>query len=87
MAALIDEQAGEHPLSRAFTEALLDQRNQRMAEKIYLLSTQPGNYLVLVGSAHLVGDQSIVRLLERKGLQGRRVASNDNLLQTRQGGR
>lgn len=79
MMALLDEQAGENPLTIAFNQQLIDQRNRNMARilKRYLQSSD--SYLVLVGAAHLVGPQGIVSLLERAGFKGSRIYSNQRI--------
>lgn len=84
MLALIQDQAGEHPLTRAFNAQLLDQRNRGMAKTIeaYLQTNQ--SYLVLVGAAHTVGTKGIVALLESAGFVATRIASNDTLPELRQ---
>lgn len=46
---------------------MLVERNQKWAEHIEGLSGQDGNSLVVVGAAHLVGDDSLLELLETKG--------------------
>ncbi|MGH7857906.1 MAG: TraB/GumN family protein, partial [Candidatus Binatia bacterium] len=45
---------------------LLDERNEKMAEKIdgYLATGE--TYFIIAGAAHLVGDNGLVRLLSRK---------------------
>ncbi len=80
---LFRAQAGDSPHSRAFNEALLDDRNRHMADRIADLLAQetemPASYFVLVGAAHLVGDEGIVALLERRGIHGRRIRSDERL--------
>ncbi len=82
--SLIEEQAGEHPLTRAFNAQLLDQRNRGMARTIraYLESDQ--SYFVLVGAAHTVGPRGIVALLESAGFTGTRIASNQTIPELQQ---
>ena len=82
--SLIEEQAGEHPLTRAFNAQLLDQRNRGMARTIqaYLASDQ--SYFVLVGAAHTVGPRGIVALLESAGFTGARIASNQTIPELQQ---
>lgn len=46
---------------------LIVDRNARMAGKIADLLRQGGAYFVVVGAAHLVGEESIVNLLRREG--------------------
>jgi uncharacterized protein len=73
---LFEVQAGATPALRGYQTALLDDRNAAMAEVILRFFEQPGvggRYFVLVGSAHLVGEQGIVSLLTRAGLEGERI--------------
>ena len=46
---------------------MLVERNQKWLKHIEDLSGQDGNSLVVVGAAHLVGDDSILELLKKKG--------------------
>ena len=46
---------------------MLVERNQKWVKHIENLLGQDGNSLVVVGAAHLVGDDSILELLKRKG--------------------
>ena len=48
---------------------MLVERNQKWVEQIEDLSGQDGNSLVVVGAAHLVGDDSLLELLKRKGFE------------------
>ncbi|MCU6794951.1 TraB/GumN family protein [Paenibacillus sp. WQ 127069] len=52
-----------------YHEALLTDRNVEMAEKIkgYLNSDNKETYMVVVGMLHMLGDQGVVPLLEKKG--------------------
>ena len=74
-----DAQTGNSAESTAFMEKLLDERNVGMAEKIGAYLNMPGTWFVLVGAAHYIGDNSIIRLLERRGFRGQRIFSNDTL--------
>ncbi|MFW6093386.1 MAG: TraB/GumN family protein [Pseudomonadota bacterium] len=77
------DQAGNSPLARAFNEQLLDQRNRRMADRISEYLHDPAEpdavYFVLVGAAHLVGEDGIVEELARRGLPGERLYSDARL--------
>lgn len=57
----------QDPASRPFYEQLFFARNERMAETVegYLASGR--DHLVIVGAGHLLGERSIVDLLERRG--------------------
>jgi uncharacterized protein YbaP (TraB family) len=48
---------------------MLVERNQKWVQQIEALSGQDGNSFVVVGAAHLVGDDSILELLKRKGFE------------------
>jgi uncharacterized protein YbaP (TraB family) len=48
---------------------MLVERNQKWVKQIEDLSKQNGNTLVVVGAAHLVGDDNILELLKRKGFE------------------
>ena len=68
---LFRQQSGDSPAARAFEKALLDDRNHSMAgQLVEFLKTGQGTYLVLVGAAHLVGEQGLLSLLERQGFEG-----------------
>ncbi len=74
---MFEAQSGDSELARRFTEQLLDERNRGMAERIasYLTAdTDTGStYFVLVGAAHLIGDEGIVALLDRRGFTSERL--------------
>ena len=74
-----DAQTGNSAESTAFMEKLLDERNVGKAEKIGAYLNMPGTWFVLVGAAHYIGDNSIIRLLARRGFRGQRIFSNDPL--------
>ncbi len=50
-------------------EAMLVRRNKNWVPKIKELLQTPGNHLVVVGAAHLLGDDSVIALLEKDGLK------------------
>ena len=73
------EQHADTELARAFTRRLVDDRNRSMANTIIGYLNQGGSYFVLVGAAHLVGNQGIPTLLTQAGYPGRRVMSGDRI--------
>lgn len=77
--AAFDAQSGASEASQAFMRALMDQRNVGMTDKIAAFLNGKGSYFVLVGAAHYIGDSSIIKLLERRGIRGERIYSNQNL--------
>jgi uncharacterized protein len=50
-------------------ESMFVQRNQRWLPQIERFLQGNGNYLVIVGSGHLVGDHGLVRALQEQGYQ------------------
>jgi uncharacterized protein YbaP (TraB family) len=53
--------------SKELMEEMLDNRNINMAKKIESYIVDGGTFYVVVGAGHLVGDKSIIKLLEEKG--------------------
>ena len=58
-------------------DSLLTQRNQNWVPQIIELSEQPGNHLVIVGAMHLVGDNSVLNMLEDQGISSRQLSDYD----------
>ena len=81
MATLIADQNGASDLIKDFSKQLLDQRNEDMSAKIARYLNTEESYFVLVGAAHLAGPNSIIKLLEKNGLRGERIYSDDHHLQ------
>ena len=52
---------------------LIKERNQKWFPKIQSFLTQKENYLVIVGSAHLVGEEGLVNLAMENGYEVRRM--------------
>ena len=61
---LLTESFKEYP---AVYAKLIIARNQNWLPQIEKYLAQDENYLVVVGAGHLVGDQSVVRMLQVKG--------------------
>jgi hypothetical protein len=66
LASMVKEEFEGYP--EVYTKMLVE-RNQKWVKHIEDLSGQDGNSLVVVGAAHLVGDDSILELLKRKGFE------------------
>ena len=62
-----------------FQRNLLDKRNFRMADKIIELLDVPGHYFVLIGAAHLIGSNSIINILQERGITLQRVANDGSI--------
>jgi len=73
---LFKAQSGDSAAAEAFNRAVLDDRNRQMAAEIQSLLTRPGDYFVLVGAAHFVGDNGFVKHLQRGGLRVDRLYSD-----------
>lgn len=73
-------QAGSSAAAKQFYEQLLDRRNVKMASKIQQLLEVPGTHMVLIGAAHYPGHNGIVNLLSKRGLNGERIWSNQQVL-------
>jgi uncharacterized protein YbaP (TraB family) len=58
-------------------DALLVQRNRNWVDPIMRLRNQPDNYLVIVGAMHLVGSNSVVAMLEDRGVEIRQLSEAD----------
>ncbi len=63
----IFESVEKHPELKPLYEKLLDDRNEKMAEKIDSFLRNKGTYFVVVGAGHLFGEMGIVELLRKKG--------------------
>ncbi|MEO8224002.1 MAG: TraB/GumN family protein [Gammaproteobacteria bacterium] len=55
--------------------ALIIRRNEKFARAIGALAGDSRNYLVVIGTLHLVGPDSVLKLLERAGVPSRQIAS------------
>ena len=68
----LEAEMEREPGARAFKEALLDQRNHQMVERMMPL-LERGKAFVAVGAAHLPGDEGMLHLLEQRGYRITRV--------------
>ncbi len=73
---LFEQHSGQSETAREFMRQLLDERNVGMAEQVARYLSGQGTYFVLVGAAHCIGEDGIVSLLQRRGLNGTRIMSN-----------
>jgi len=54
-------------LEDEYNTALLYSMDTKMGQRIEVLTRYPGQYLVIVGALHLIGDKSILSYLKRAG--------------------
>ncbi len=62
-----DDELAKNPEFRVIYERMFDQRNLAMSAQVEGFFSSPGQYFVVVGAGHLVGDQGIVSLLKKRG--------------------
>jgi uncharacterized protein YbaP (TraB family) len=70
---VLDDELSRHPEFRPLQERLFDQRNRAMTDRILQMQASGGDYFVVVGAGHLLGDQGIVALLAKRGLKPRQL--------------
>jgi uncharacterized protein YbaP (TraB family) len=54
-------------------DRILVRRNRDWTRQIVGFTQRSRNYLVVVGALHLVGDDSVIRMLEAQGIQARKI--------------
>jgi len=67
MEQLLFEDIDENPEYRPFYDKIIDERNLQMVEKIEDYLEDDDVYFVIVGAAHLLGENGIVNLLIERG--------------------
>jgi len=70
-----------HPELAAVFVKLRDERNVRMAEKIDGYLKEKDGYFVVVGAAHLIGEKSVLKLLENKNYKIAQIRRTDSAKQ------
>jgi uncharacterized protein YbaP (TraB family) len=66
---LFEDVLTDYPAFSEIYDSMIYQRNQQMVVKINDMLKQQGNYFVVVGSGHLIGEQGIVNALREKGYE------------------
>jgi uncharacterized protein YbaP (TraB family) len=72
----LDHDDGQNPQSQLYKEEVIYKRNLRMAQQLEVYLTTPHTYFIVVGSAHVIGDRGIVKLLEGKGYRVEQLAEH-----------
>ena len=65
--------AKEDPFGRSFYEALIVNRNRAWADWLTERMKRPGNVLLAVGAAHMEAPDSVLLMLEARGIKAERV--------------
>lgn len=77
---LITKDVKEHPELAPVQEKILYERNVTMAQKLDgCLQSGTGTYLVAIGSAHLVGNRSVIQLLKQRGYKVSQIVAGDKI--------
>lgn len=69
MTKIVQDSLPKNPKLQKRTAMLLDDRNQKMSNKIMEFFKTDKTYFVVVGSAHLTGNNGIVSVLQKNGCQ------------------
>ena len=64
---LFEDALNDYPAFNEIYHRLFYDRNASMTQKIKAMLKQPGNYFVVVGSGHLIGERGVVNALREKG--------------------
>lgn len=70
--AMMKEEMADYP---ALYERLISERNRNWIPELEAQLADPGNELVVVGAAHLVGEDGVVELLRQRGHRVERVVA------------
>lgn len=63
----------DNPFEKAFYEAIIVNRNRAWADWLTARMKQPGNLLLAVGAAHMEGPDSVLLMLEKRGIKAEQV--------------
>lgn len=63
----------EDPFSRALYDILLVDRNRAWSDWLAERMTRPGNVLLAVGAGHMAGPDSVLTMIEARGLKAERI--------------
>lgn len=70
---LLEDELAREPRYVAFYEAMFDNRNYAMVDKIAEYLAGSGRYFIVVGAGHLVGEKGIIALLEKRGFSAQQL--------------
>jgi len=69
MERLLTQNIQKFPELRGLYKKILDDRNEKMVEKIISYLKTGKKYYIVVGAAHMVGKKGIIQLLKEKGFK------------------
>jgi uncharacterized protein YbaP (TraB family) len=72
--SLIFEGLNEEPIFEPCYQAVYIDRNYSMADKIEVFLSDGDVYFVVVGAAHLVGEEGLISILENRGYETRQLS-------------
>jgi len=75
MEELLFEDIGQEPALEPYYEVFLDQRNYNMMAEIEEYLADEYTYFIVVGAAHLVGEEGLLNLLEEAGYEVEQLGS------------
>lgn len=70
---LINPKDEKYPEITYINSKIIDERNANMLKKIEEFISKGGNYFIIAGTAHFIGDKGIVKTLQNKGYKVNRV--------------
>ena len=66
------------PIDLRYNTYYVKEQNKKLDKIIELLDV-PGHYFVLIGAAHLIGSNSIINILQERGITLQRVANDGSI--------
>ncbi|MCK4763639.1 MAG: TraB/GumN family protein [Candidatus Aminicenantes bacterium] len=73
MNKLTNKNIEQYPELAGIYKRLMDDRNEKMIEKLLTFFSAKKTYLIVVGAAHMVGKKGLVRLLKKKGFKLKQI--------------
>lgn len=73
IAKLFIESRNKDAVSKRITKLLLDDRNERMVNKINRVMASGNKLFVVVGAGHLAGEKSVIEILKKQGVEVKQI--------------
>lgn len=71
--AKINQQEKEYPEIKKINEKIIGERNKNMAKRIDTMLKKQGDYFIIVGAGHLLGEGSVIEILSKQGYEFTRM--------------